>query len=105
MKREKSIKEIIDTLNYHKPQHPPDIYFIRRNPKFLKKYLDPIEMDGIIKDAKNKKNYEMFKLDPKEVSIIETLHIKKRKELNPNDPFFFKYRKPFEPSHCELLGT
>jgi hypothetical protein len=62
-------------------------------------------MDGIIKDAKNKKNYEMFKLDPKEVSIIETLHIKKRKELNPNDPFFFKYRKPFEPSHCELLGT
>ena len=45
-------------------------------------------MDGIIKDAKNKKNYEMFKLDPKEVSIIETLHIKKRKELNPNDPFF-----------------
>ena len=47
----------------------------------------------------------MFKLDPKEVSIIETLHIKKRKELNPNDPFFFKYRKPYEPALKELLDT
>ncbi len=58
-----------------------------------------------MKEAKNRKNFEMFKLDPKEVSIIETLHIKKRKELNPNDPFFFKYRKPYEPALKELLDT
>lgn len=62
-------------------------------------------MDQLIKEAKNKKNYEMFKLDPKEVSIIETLHIKKRRELNPNDPFFYGNRKPYEPAHSELLGT
>ena len=27
-------------LNYRKPEHPPDIYFIRRKPELLDKYLD-----------------------------------------------------------------
>ena len=51
-------------------------------------------MNQIMKEAKNKKNYEMFKLDPKEVSIIETLRLNKRKELNPNDPFFLSIGNP-----------
>lgn len=39
-------------LNYREPQHPPDVYFIRRNPEMVKKYLDPKEMQTLIQKAK-----------------------------------------------------
>jgi hypothetical protein len=59
-------------LNYRKPEHPPDIYFIRRNPQLLDKYLDQEEMDALIKEAppKFKLNYNLFKLDPIEKEIM-----------------------------------
>ena len=58
-------------LNYRKPEHPPDIYFIRRKPHMLDKYLDKQEMHSIINDAPNKYrlNYELFQLDPQEKII------------------------------------
>ena len=48
-------------LNHRKPEHPPDIYFIRRNPKLLDKYLDPVEMDGLVREAapRLKVNYNL----------------------------------------------
>jgi hypothetical protein len=35
----------LSLLNESRPEHPPDIYFIRRNEKLLDKYLDQEEMD------------------------------------------------------------
>ena len=29
----------LELLNERTPQHPPDVYFIRRSPKTLKKFL------------------------------------------------------------------
>ena len=58
-------------MNRRKPEHPPDIYFIRRKPEMLHKYLDNEEMHSIVSDAPNKHrlNYELFKLDPVEKDI------------------------------------
>ena len=39
-------------LNHRKPEHPPDIYYIRRNPKLLDKYLNKNEMDSLMKEVK-----------------------------------------------------
>ena len=63
----------LKTLNKHKPEHPPDIYYIRRNPDFLKKYLDPINMENITDQASTfqRQQYKRFSLDPMEISIIE----------------------------------
>ena len=53
-------------LNGKKPQHPPDIYFIRRQPDLLDKYLDQEEMQDLVNVAPNKSklNYNLFSLDP-----------------------------------------
>ena len=40
-----SRKQALNKLNYRKPQHPPAIYFIRRNADFLTRYMDPQEMN------------------------------------------------------------
>ena len=91
---ENSIKQ---KLFQQKPQHPPDIYFIRRNPQLLEKYLDEQEMEALIKDAppKFKYNYHLFKLDPIEKEIMKELKTKKRNFLNPVDPYFTKYREHY----------
>ena len=77
-------------LNQRKPEHPPDIYFIRRNPDLLDKYLDEKEMELLVKDApaKFKLNYNLFRLDPQEKIIMRTMQNKKRNLYNPEDPFF-----------------
>ena len=53
-------------LNHRKPEHPPDIYFIRRKPELLDKYLDQQEMEMLVREAppKFKLNYNLFRLDP-----------------------------------------
>ena len=65
-------KRAVQLLNHRKPEHPPDIYFIRRNPALLDRYLDNEEMDQLIKDAapRLKVNYRLFSLDPQEKDII-----------------------------------
>jgi tRNA nucleotidyltransferase (CCA-adding enzyme) len=42
-------KRALQLLNTQKPEHPPDIYYIRRNDKLLAKYLDKDEFDILIK--------------------------------------------------------
>ena len=51
-------------LNYKLPQHPPDVFYIRRRPDLVKKYLNPIEYKNLVNSAlpKHKKSYEYFKL-------------------------------------------
>lgn len=51
-------------------------------------------MEALIKEAqpKFKNNYQLFKLDPIEKDIMKQMKTKKRNFLNPNDPFFTKYR-------------
>ena len=84
-------------LNHRKPEHPPDIYFIRRNPEMLDKYLDEDEMESLIKDAapKFRGNYSLFSLDPDERDIIRKIKNHKRNLLNPEDPFFLRCRQHF----------
>ena len=62
-------------LNYKKPEHPPDIYFIRRKPELLDKYLDESEMNDLVKEApqKFKLNYNLFRLDPQEKKIMRDM--------------------------------
>ena len=88
-----SRKEALGKLNYRKPQHPPDIYFIRRNADFLSKYTDPREMMKLKKEAQPKfrVNYDLFSLDPDEKDIILDIKYRKRSLVNPNDPFFTKH--------------
>lgn len=83
-------KRALNLLNHRKPEHPPDIYFIRRKPELLDKYLDQSEMDSLVKEApaKFKLNYNLFKLDPQEKEIIRALQNKKRNFFNTDDPYF-----------------
>jgi hypothetical protein len=77
-------------LNYRKPEHPPDIYFIRRKPELLDKYLDHTEMNQIIKEAqpKFKLNYNLFALSPEEKTIQNELRNRKRNFFNPDDVYY-----------------
>jgi hypothetical protein len=77
-------------LNHRKPEHPPDIYFIRRKPELLDKYLDNSEMDSLVKEVppKFKLNYNLFRLDPQEKNIMRSMQNKKRNFYNPEDPYF-----------------
>ena len=47
-------KRALTLLNHRKPEHPPDIYFIRRKPELLEKYLDKTEMETLVNDAPEK---------------------------------------------------
>ena len=97
----------IQVLNYRKPEHPPDIYFIRRNYRFLERYLDPTEMQNLKNEAapKLKTNYDLFKLDPKEKRIVSILNNQKRNLVNPCDPYFLKYADPFDNQYNGLITT
>ena len=66
-----AIKRARDILNYQKPQHPPNIYFIRRKPQLMNKYLDPKEMDQIVQEVPDdlKHNYQLFKITAEEKKI------------------------------------
>ena len=54
----------LKNLNSHQPQHPPEIYFIRRNEQYMSKFMDDKEMNKLVKRAnpKNAFNYSHFKL-------------------------------------------
>ena len=92
-------------LNYRKPEHPPDIYFIRRKPELLDKYLNNKEMELLIRDAPQevKKNYNIFKLDPIEKKISNELRTRKRSFINPEDPFYD--RKGFNQLNEKVYST
>jgi hypothetical protein len=64
-------------------------------------------MESLIKEAnpKYKNNYKLFKLDPIETEIMKEMKTKKRNFLNPNDPYFTKYREPYKLQHNQLLDT
>lgn len=92
-------------LNKKKPEHPPDIYFIRRKPELLDKYLDQEEMHDLVREAppKFKLNYNLFSLDPEEKQIMTEMQNKKRNFYNPIDPFF--KRKVFSKQYGGVYDT
>ena len=52
MKVEDPKKRARSILNYRQPQHPPDIYYIRRTPDLLSKYLhDDDEMQKVVENV------------------------------------------------------
>lgn len=77
-------------LNYKKPQHPPDIYFIRRNANFLERYIDKRAMESLKKEAapRYQINYDLFSLDPDEKQIIHDMKHRNRNFMNPDDPYY-----------------
>jgi hypothetical protein len=84
-------------LNHRKPEHPPDIYFIRRNPRLLEHYLNERQMQRVVDQAQpsQRLNYALFKLDPVEKLILRQAQTRKRVIVSKDDPF--KQRKPFLP--------
>lgn len=39
-------------LNFHKPEYPPEIYYIRRTPALMDKYLrNKEELNQVVRDA------------------------------------------------------
>lgn len=64
----KARKRALEILNKKNPDHPPEVYFIRRNDHMIDKYLDPEEMSSLIERAEPriKDNYILFKLDQKD---------------------------------------
>lgn len=92
-------------LNTKRPEHPPDIYFIRRKPELLDKYLDNEEMQDLVKEAppKFKLNYNLFRLDPEEKEIMRHMQNKKRNFFNPADPYF--KRKVFNKQYDRVYDT
>ena len=81
-------KRAISLLNESKPEHPPDIYFIRRNERLREKYMDKDEMANLIKNAdpRLKNNYKLFAIKPNE-NYVAAHEVTKRNFLNPKDPF------------------
>ncbi len=45
-------KRVIERLNQNKGQHPPEIYYIRRNIKKLDYYLEPNNFNELMKDKR-----------------------------------------------------
>ena len=81
-------KRALKLLNNSKPEHPPDIYFIRRNDQLLEKYLDKDEFKVLMKevDPKNHRNYNLFTLDPREKEQRDANKLLRRNFTNPDDP-------------------
>lgn len=73
----------------------------------LDKYLDPVEMDGLVREAapRLKVNYNLFGLDPLEKEIMKTIQSRKRNFLNPEDPFFTRCRGAFRPQVDGVFHT
>ena len=98
-------KRAVELLNTRKPQHPPDIYYIRRDAKKLEHFLDQDNMRDLQADVrpKNKLGYQMFKLHPEELEEMQAVQKRRRNFRNPSDPFFTK--KTFEKQYSGVYNT
>ena len=102
----------IRMLNHKKPQHPPDIYFIRRNPDLFRMYRDPREFQKLKAEAPqcNKHMYELFDLDKTDQfcryeSGQSLAKSSKRTLTNRNDPYFTKYSASFQNKYDNIYET
>lgn len=70
-------------LNYRRPEHPPDVYYIRRDPNLVRRYLDPRDFQELINRAQPsyKYNYHLFQLSPDDVDFKDRL-----KKIQVADP-------------------
>ncbi len=62
-------------LNYRLPEHPPDIFYIRRDPELVKRFLDKQdEYNELINRAhpNYRQGYRLFSLTPHDVNFRET---------------------------------
>ena len=61
-------QRVFSALNDKKPQHLPDIYFVRRDKRLLDEYLkmSDHQMGKMLKGVSKKiqQNYTIFKIDP-----------------------------------------
>jgi len=68
-------KAVLEALNSHKPQFPPDVYFVRRNPRLLDRYMrNPTEFDELVKESSpaQKLTYKLFSLDEYQPPAIKS---------------------------------
>ena len=68
-------QKALHLLNYKLPQYPPDVFYIRRNPDMVKKYLNPNEYNTLIERAQPplKYSYHLFALSPKDINYKESI--------------------------------
>ena len=96
-------RKVSHKLNYRKPEYPPGIFYIRRTPKLLNRFLnDPKALRKAMENSpeEHRPGYNYFKLQPIESSIVSDMNSrwpkKKRNFLREDDPFYAKYTEPYE---------
>jgi len=98
---------VLSVLNYHKPQHPPDMYYIRRNPNMLNKFLENEDhmLQELMRDAspQNARFYKLFKVSQKDKDNYERSIMPPKREKSPDDPYFKNLL--WEPYHPQVHTT
>lgn len=62
-------------MNYRRPEYPPDIYYIRRDPNLVKRYLNQRDFDELIERTQPpyKYSYQLFSLSPQDIEFKERM--------------------------------
>ena len=82
-------RQAIERLNYRESQHPPDIYYIKRNKDVLQTYLaDEERSRRIVERATPRyaKRFHLFGVKQSDYDHLLTKDVYVRK-MSPKDPF------------------
>lgn len=105
-KNEQNRRHVIQKLNYNSPNPPPNIFYIRRDPQMLHKFLnDPASLDRAMHDSPkdHRQGFQLFKLQPVEKRIVHNLRSSNKKKLrDTTDPFFTKYTDVYRKRHSVI---
>ena len=94
-------------LNEREPQYPPDNYFIKRNERYLRSYInDSRKIQRLVDKAtpECKQRFKFFQIKPED---LEDLTGKKapQRNLSPSDPFMSRRTKKYEMLHRSIMDT
>ena len=87
---------------------PPDVYYIRRRPDALQKYLDDRKELEILKSQQSpqqKKSYKLFELTEKDREILERKRVVPRMQISSKDPFMNKPKRIWQNFHKPVAST
>ena len=94
----------LELLNQRKPQFPPDVYYIRRSPRLLEKFVENKRaLNRMVLEAPSgsKESYKIFQL--KENDIQSSRYLQNSPTISEADPF---WKKPvYEPRHTSVRDT
>ena len=93
MNKSQNRNHVLDLLNSKEPQHIPDIYFVKRSPKHLKKFLQ-MDNDNVTSMLQTvsphvRLNYNLFKVSEEQARNIDK-KIMSRNFIRKDDPFYLR---------------